>query len=226
MGYPAAGLCPASSSRLWVTDAGTTRTTSAAWPAKPSRCAQSASAAGETRSALGVGAGDRLWLSGSTGNCRFLNGSLSEEVSAGRLRDAPLAAPGDEPPFVSKPSAPVRTLAAGAPPVGRASLTRSLQSGVPRSRWVVRRSSGAAATEWWSPFMVMILGINRDWEAAGRPSEELSGECAHTASRRAVSVWWDLPEWPPVRNPHPCEIKWAAIKSSAGFLLCHWFFFF
>lgn len=172
MGYPS-GLCPASSTRLGVTGAVPTLLSSVALPKRPSKLSRdvkSVSTTGENRSPLSGGADDCLWVSGSTGIGRFLKGSLKEDLSTGRLR---LAAPVSEPgelrtvgQCISKLSVPVHAGGAGEPPVTRASLARPLQSAVldpalPRSRLVVRRSSGAAATDCWSPFMVMILGINR-----------------------------------------------------------------
>lgn len=182
MGYPS-GLRPASSTRLGVTGAAPTLLPSAALskPAKLSRNVMSVSTAGGKRSPLTGGAGDCLWVSGSTRNGRFLKGSLEEDSSAGRLREAPVSEPG-EPLTVGqricKLSVPVHAGGAGEPPVSRASLARPLQSGVldpalPRSRLVVRRSSGAVATDWWSPFMVMILGIN--WGRGESGAEEVSG---------------------------------------------------
>lgn len=232
IGYPS-WLCPASSTCLGVTCAATTLLSSVACPnlpAKLSRIVMSVSTAGEKRSTLSGGAGDCVWVSGSTRIGRFLKGSLKEDLSAGRLRAAPDSEPGvplTEGQRISKLSVPVHAGGAGEPPVTRASLTRPLQSGIldpalPRSRLVVRRSSGAVATDWWSPFMVMILGIN-----CGRGAQDLKKfqVCAREDNFSTFSdslVGSVHPKWPIVRYSHPHEIKWAAIKSSLCFLLCHW----
>lgn len=124
---------------------------------KLSRNVSSVFPAGGTRSSSSGGAGDCLWGSGSTTNWRFRKGSEEEDLSVFRLRATPVLC-------ICKLSVPVHAGGAGEPPVPRASLAPLLQSGVlaaARSRVVVRRSSGAVATDWWSPFMVMILGINR-----------------------------------------------------------------
>lgn len=180
MGYPS-GLCPASSTRLGVTGAVPTLLSFVALPKRPSKLSRdvkSVSTAGENRSPLSGGAGDCLWVSGSTGIGRFLKGSLKEDLSAGRLLRlaAPVSVPGELRTVgqcISKLSVPVHAGGAGETPVTRASLERPLQSAVldpalPRSRLVVRRSSGAPATDCWSPFMVMILGINRGRGAPDR----------------------------------------------------------
>lgn len=161
MGYPS-GRCTDCSSRLGVTGVVPVLLSVEGRPAKPSRNVESVSTAGEKRSPLCGGFGDCLCVSGSTCIGRFLKGSLKEDLSAGRLREVPVSEPGQ---CISKLSVPVHAGCAGEPPVTPASLTRPLQSGLldpalPRSRLLVRRSSGAAATDWWSPFMVMILGIN------------------------------------------------------------------
>ena len=229
MGKPF-GLCAASSFRLGVTGAALTLLSSVARPGKLSLDVKSAPTAEEQRSSVCAGAGDCLWLSGSTWNRRFLKGSLEEDLSADRLRDAPVSEPGRAPltgQRISRVSVPVLAGGAGEPPVTRASPARPLQSGgvpgpaLPRSRWVVRRSSGAVATDCWSPFMVMILGINRGTRRSG--AEEVSG----ARKRKPPDVQWQLgggsvhPECPLVRNnSHPREISWEAIKTSPCFPFC------
>lgn len=155
MGYPL-GICP--SSCLGVTGAMPTLSTGSA---------KVLSSGGENRSSLSALDGDSLLVSGSTGIGRFLKGSCEADLSAGRLREV-LVGETDTPltvgQFSSKLSAPVNAGGAGEPPVTRASLEP--QAGVPpafpRTRTLVRKSSGTGATDLWVPFMVMILGIN--WE--------------------------------------------------------------
>lgn len=135
--------------------------------------------AGEVnRSPVSTAGGDGLWVSGSAGYGRFLIGSLRKESSAWRLRAAPLLKLSESLTAgqrVCKLSVPVLAGGAGEPLVPRASLTKPVQSGLlalelPRSRLVVRKSSGAVATDWLSPFMVMILGIN--WRQGSLSLEE------------------------------------------------------
>lgn len=166
--------------------------------AKLSRDMRSASTGGKRRSAVSGGAGDCRWVSGSTGIGRFLKGSLKEDLSAGRLRVVPVSEPGatlsTEQRF-SKLSVPVHAGCAGELPVIRESPTRPMHSGLfdpslPRSRFLVRRSSGAGATVWWSPFMVMILGIN--WERVARDLKKFQ-VCAleDNFSTSTKFSWWN-----------------------------------
>lgn len=166
-------LCPVPSARLGV-NAGTQTPLSCAALAKHlaglPRSVKSASSAGDKRSPLSERVGDSLRVSGSAGIGRFLKGSLEEDLSVVRLCAVPvpesgaLLSAGQRIPTLFTP---VRSgAAAGEPPAARQPPARPLKSGdlhpaLPRSRLVVRRSSGAEATDWWSPFMVMILGINR-----------------------------------------------------------------
>ena len=147
-----------------MTNAGTSLFAAALPPAK--LCPRGDSSAGETRGPHA--SEDAGWgcASGSTWIGRFLNGSLEEGLSAGRLWEAP-------------PS-----------PSGSASLTRPLLFGVPRSRLVVRRSNGAAASRWWSPFMVMVPGTRRH-------------DLQVFARRRSLTLRWDHPNYPVLRNRHP-----------------------
>ncbi len=194
--YPS-GLGPASSTRLGVTGAAPILLSSAVLskPAKLSPNVMSVTTAGGKRSPLSGGTGDCFWVSGSTRYGRFLKGSLKEDSSAGRLWEAPVPEPGAPLTVgqrICKLSVPVHAGGAGEPPVARASLARPLQSGVldpalPRSRLVVRRSSGAMATDSWSPFMVMILGIN--WGRVESRVEEVSGVCAR---RQLLDAQWQF----------------------------------
>lgn len=164
-GYPS-GPCPASPARFRVTGA-TPTLLSSKRAAGLSRTEKSFSSSGEERVPLTAGAGVNFWPSGSRGIGRFRKGSFEEHESAGRLRVPPLSEPGSVrfgEQRIAELSVPVLAGGAGEPHVPRASLAQKLQSGVPdllRPRALVLRSSGAVATDWWSPFMVMILGINR-----------------------------------------------------------------
>lgn len=189
MGYPS-GLCPVSCTRLRVTGAASTLLSFAALSKRPvnlPRNVKSVTTAGERRSPLSGKTADCVWVSGTTIIGRFLKGSLEEELSAGRLRAALASGSGallTAGQCISNLSFPVHAEGAGEP------LARPLQSGVlepglPRSRLVVRRSSGAVATDWWSPFMVMILGIN--W---GRGAQDLK-KCQVCAREENFSTFSD-----------------------------------
>lgn len=150
-------LCPGSSIRLWATYAAATELLSRAWLAKPSRHVKSASTGGEKQSLFGGGVGDCIGVSGSKWILRFLKGREHGELSVLRLWEAPrpklTSVPWTAWLWFSKRSVPAHAR-------GAAATMRPLQSSVPRSRIVVRRSSGAVAADWWSP--VMILSINGD----------------------------------------------------------------
>lgn len=223
------GLCCVSSIRLGVTGATPTLWSSAALSNRPetlSRNAKSVSSTGDSRSPLSAGAGDCVSLSGSTRIRRFLKGSLRDELSAGRLMTvlesgAPLTAEQR----ISKPLVPVDAGDAGERNTSDVSGPQFglLDPALPRSLLVVRRSSGAVATDWCSPFIVIILGINW-WRSAQRLDKfqvcvcacECVCVCAKTASRRAVSVQWgkSIQSGQPCAIPSSMKIKWAAIKSS------------
>lgn len=159
-GYPS-GPCPASPARFRVAGA-TPALLSSKRAAEKSFSSSSSSSSGEERAPLSAGARVHSCPSGSRGIGRFLKGSFEEQESAGRLRVPLLSEPGSARLGEQRVSVPVHAGGAGEPRVPRASLAHKLQSGVPvRPRALVLRSSGAVATDWWSPFMVMILGINR-----------------------------------------------------------------